>query len=195
MENTNGSSSARFSVQGTVSEMPVEVRQVPGSSKLVFVAHGMGGTMESSLPRSLANSAKLAASVVRFTTSRYIWSSKTGDYAAMQRIFKGKVYAQELEDVRRVVEHVKMNSSPLLHWPMEALQIYLVGTSMGGISAAILGKEFSARGVVIVNSGAWFRAALHLPDLIQGFPPMDSVNLALNSFDSPVLVLRGERDT
>ena len=183
-----------ITIPGTVGEIPIRLRLSKSSKTILFIAHGMGGSLESSLPRFLALDDQMMVNTIRFTTSRYPSDQRVTDYASMQDVFRDKVYEQELEDVRRVIVHVLKNSEKIFQASPSSLNIFLLGTSMGGISAATLSGEFPVKGVLIVNSGAWFRGAEHLPRLIEGFPNIDRVKNILGKLNAPVVVFRGERD-
>jgi dienelactone hydrolase len=131
-----------FDVQGTYRNRPlsglVVVSPKPGVNTVTILVHGVYGVTSPDDPRekSIRLAQKLVASgvshAVLYNSSRDFVFDDDMDYAARQEAFKDKTFAEELEDLRRVIAYVRERSQAEFGIAPKDLKLYLHGNSLGG---------------------------------------------------------------
>ena len=103
-----------------------------------------------------------------------------------QHAFAGKIFDQELDDVRKVYLYIQKKLHPK--------HIYVLGFSVGGTIAMILSSEIPAINKLCVVGSAISTKRPHLP-VLTGYPTKEWILKRVASFSHDIKIMQGRRDT
>ena len=190
----------KSSIAGAFRNEPIltEYYEVPNSSRLVINIHGTFGNMHGSsgkyaeLAKEIAGS-ELAGTLLYSSSRDWEKSGQLDDsYASKIEIFKGKTFADELEDARRAVRagiDTAMKTLPA----GKKLEVTLHGSSLGGILALYLAREFpEIRAIVSVGTG--LRTEPFDVPILDTIPSEEELREVFASYDGKFLMQYGTLD-
>lgn len=100
--------------------------------------------------------------------------------------FDGKIFNQEVDDVRKVYHYVRKNFQPK--------HIYVLGFSVGGTIAMILSSEIPEIEKLCVVGSAISTKRPHLP-VLKGYPTKEWILKRIASYSGVIKIMQGKRDT
>ena len=125
-----------FSLTSDYEGLPIKIRQIiaPNTNRVIIYAHGsfdhMDGHWGFYTKILIYLAQKKIASSVQLTTARQPTYNEQ-DLFSITSAFQGKTFAQELEDVGKVIDHTLNHLDELVEDP-ETAEIIFIGLSLGG---------------------------------------------------------------
>lgn len=103
-----------------------------------------------------------------------------------RKAFAGKIFNQELDDVRRVYVYIQQH--------LHAKHVWALGLSVGGTIAMILSSEVPAMNKLCVVGSAISTKRPYLP-VLTGYPAKAWILKRIASYTQDIKILQGRRDT
>jgi dienelactone hydrolase len=117
------------------------------------------------------------------TTDPLYWKKKE---LYWKKLFDGKTFSMELDDVRNVYKYIRNTLRPE--------SIYVLGFSVGGTIAMILSSEISTINKLCVVGSAISTKRPHLP-VLTGYPTKEWILKRVASYSHDIKIMQGRRDT
>lgn len=196
---------SEVSIPSKYQGLPIKIRssKTHGASKTILVLHPgafefLGGDNDRYTKILLWLHAHLSArpTVITYETSRksmptptlalpdpLYWQKKETYW---RKVFAGKIFDQELDDVRKVYEYIQRNLHPE--------HIYVLGFSVGGTIALILSQEIPLITKLCLMGSAISTRRPYLP-VLTGYPTKKWILKRITNYPNAIKIVQGMRDT
>ena len=167
----------------------LEERTIAASCFLIFVhgAYEIGNSSKNTAAAAEIRSHSIASTLLYESSRDWDALQHAGTEDEWIAAFEGKTYADELDELRGVIDYVNKKFHPE--------KLLLSGTSFGAGLMTIVAPEIAnLEGILISNPQIRHRDAAREKPLYRGFPPVERFIKAMQHFHGDLTVLLASED-